>query len=45
MFDDMIADMESNTKSPMVTELFLGGRRHNFQSFLYHNLISKCLTL
>ena len=35
VFDDMIADLESNKKlSPTVTELFL-----------YHNLISKCLKL
>ena len=29
VFDDMIADMESNTKSTMVTEFFLGGRKLN----------------
>ena len=30
MFDDMIAAMESNKKSsPIVTELFLGGRKFN----------------
>ena len=30
MFDDMIADMESNkTLSPKVTELFLRGRKLN----------------
>ena len=30
MFDDMIADMESNTTlSPIVTKLFLRGRKHN----------------
>ena len=30
MFDDMIADMESNeTSSPIVTELFLKGRKLN----------------
>ena len=30
MFDDIIADMESNKKlSPVVTELFLRGRKHN----------------
>ena len=30
MFDDMIADMESNKKlSPIVTELFLRGRKLN----------------
>ena len=30
MFDDMITDMESNkTLSPIVIELFLGGRRLN----------------
>ena len=41
MFNYMIEDMESNEKlSPIVTELFLRER-----SFLYHNLISKCLIL
>ena len=29
VFDDMIADMESNTKSTIVTEFFLGGRKLN----------------
>ena len=29
VFDDMIADMEFNTKSTMVTEFFLGGRKLN----------------
>ena len=29
VFDDMIADMESNTKSTMVTEFFLVGRKLN----------------
>ena len=30
MFDDMMADMESNTKlSPIVIELFLRRRKHN----------------
>ena len=29
VFDYMIADMESNTKSTMVTEFFLGGRKLN----------------
>ena len=41
VFNYMIEDMESNEKlSPIVTELFLRER-----SFLYHNLISKCLIL
>ena len=41
MFNYMIEDMESNEKlSPIVTELFL-----REGSFLYHNLISKCLIL
>ena len=35
MFDDMIADMESNKKlSPIVTELFLRGRKLNI-SFVF----------
>ena len=51
MLDDMIADMESN-KSPIVTELFLRGRKLNnllvsviilFQSA--YNYKSKCNTL
>ena len=42
VFDDMVADMESNKKlSPIVTEWFLRGRKLNIYSFLYHNLISK----
>ena len=45
VFDDMIADMESNTKSTMVTEFFLGGRKLNISVVFNHNLISKCLTL
>ena len=35
MFDDMIADMESNKKlSPIVNELFLRGRKLNI-SFVF----------
>ena len=46
VFDDMITDMESNKKlSPIVTELFLRGRKLNISLVLYHNLISKCLKL
>ena len=42
VFDDMIADMESNKKlSPIVTELLLRVRH----LFLYQNLILKCLKL
>ena len=42
VFDDMIADIESNKKlNPTVTELFLRGRNSIFHLFLYHNLISK----
>ena len=37
--------MEANQKlSPIVTELFLRGRKLNI-SLLYHNIISKCLKL
>ena len=43
VFDDMIADMESNKKlSPIVTKLFLWEEESIFHSFLYHNLTSKC---
>ena len=46
VLDDMIADMESNKKlSPIVTELFLRGKKTQYYLFLYHNLISKCLKL
>ena len=46
VFDDMIADMESKRiLSPIVTELFLRGRKLNISIFLYHNLISKCLKI
>ena len=46
MFDDMIADMEANKKlSPIVTELFLRGRKLNMLHVLYYNFISKCLKL
>ena len=44
MFDDMIADMESNKKLNKITELFLRGRKL-ISPFFYHNLISKCLNL
>ena len=46
VFDDMIADMESNKKlSAIVTELFLRGRKLNISLFLSHYHISKCLKL
>ena len=46
VFDDMLADMESNKrKSPIITELFLGGKNLTFHFFLSHNLILKCLKL
>ena len=46
MFDDMIADMESNQKlRPSVTELLSRGRKLSISLFLSHNLISKCLKL
>ena len=46
VFDDMIADMESNKKlSPLVTELILKEKNSIFGLFLYHSLISKCLKL
>ena len=48
VFDDMIADMESNKKlSPIVYKLFLRGslKTQKFHLFLHHNLISKSLKL
>ena len=46
VFGDMIADMETSRKlSPVVTELFLRGRKCNISHVLYHNLISKYLKL
>ena len=37
----MIADMPSNKKfNPIVTELFIRGRKLNISLFLLHNLIS-----
>ena len=44
MFDDMIADMESNKKlSLIVTELFLRRRKLNTPIFLFHSRVSKYL--
>ena len=41
-----MADMEANLKlSPIVTDLFLRGRKLNISRFFHHNLISKCLTI
>ena len=46
MFDDMIADMESNQKlRPSVTEYFQQEENSVFHLFLSHNLISKSLKL
>ena len=43
IFDDMIADMESNKRLiPMVTELVLTGKNPIFHVCLYHNLNSRC---
>ena len=40
-FDDMIADMFSNKKlTPIVTELFISGRK-----FLLHNLLLHCFVM
>ena len=42
MFDDMIAAMESNKKSsPIVTELFLGGRKFNISLVFISQLYFK----
>ena len=39
-FDDMIADMLTNKKSnPIVTELFIRGRKLNISLVFLHNLI------
>ena len=44
VFDDMIVNLKSNKKlSPVVTELFLRGRKLNTSLVLYQNLTSKCL--
>ena len=41
VFDDMITDMLSNEKlNPIVTELFIRGRKLSLSLFLLHNLIS-----
>ena len=43
IFDDMIADMLSNKKpNPIVTELFIRGRKLNTSLFLLHNLNLLC---
>ena len=43
VIDDMIADMLSNKNlNPVVTELFIGGRKLNISLFLLHNLIFLC---
>ena len=41
--DDMIADMFSNKKlNPVVTEMFITGRKLNISLVLLHNLILLC---
>ena len=43
VIDDMIADMLSNKKpNPIVTELFIRGRKLNTSLFLLHNLNLLC---
>ena len=43
VFDDMIADMINNNKlNPIVTELFIRGRKLNIFLSLLCNLILKC---
>ena len=40
VFDNMIADMLSNKKlNPIVTELFIRGKKLKFILFLWHDLI------
>ena len=42
-FDDMIADMFSNKKlNPVVTEMFITGRKLNISLVLLHNVILLC---
>ena len=42
-FDDMIADMFSNKNlNPVVTEMFITGRKLNISLVLLHNLILLC---
>ena len=42
-FDDMISDMFSNKKlNPVVTEMFITGRKLNISLVLLHNLILLC---
>ena len=44
VFDDMIADMESNKKlSPIVTELFLRGRNSTFYLFFFFTKLTKTI--
>ena len=43
VFDDMIANMINYKRlNPVVTELFIKGRKLNIQLSLLHNLILKC---
>ena len=43
VFDDMIADMLSNKKlNPVVTELFISGRKLNISLVFLHNVILLC---
>ena len=44
VFDYMIADMVNNNKklNPIVTELFIRGKKLNISIFFLHNHILKC---
>ena len=43
IFNDMIADMLSNKKNnPMVTELFIRGRKLNIFTCFYHTILFSC---
>ena len=43
IFDDLIADRLSNKKlNPIVTQLFIRGRKLNISLFLLHNLFLLC---
>ena len=43
VFDDMIADMLSNKKlNPIVTELFIRGRKLNISIVFFYTILFRC---
>ena len=43
VFDDVIADMLSNKKlNPVVTELFIRGKKAKYFSLIYHTILFCC---